>query len=173
MKLLHLDSSVLNDNSVSRILTAQIVAQLRNVHPQLDVTHRDLATQPPAHLSADIVATRFLPEEAWSGPQKAEAVLTETLLREFQEADIVVIGAPMYNFSIPTQLKAWIDRIAQAGRTFKYTEHGPVGLAGGKQVIVGSSRGGMYSTSEQLRVMDFQEDYLRTVMGFLGITDVT
>jgi FMN-dependent NADH-azoreductase len=173
MKLLHLDSSVLNDNSASRVLSAKIVAQLREIHPVLDITYRDLAVDAPAHLSGEIMATRFVPAEQWNPLQKTEAELTETLLQEFLGADIVVIGAPMYNFSIPTQLKAWIDRIAQAGRTFRYGENGPVGLAGGKKVIIASSRGGAFSTSDQMRAMDFQEDYLKTVMSFLGVTDVT
>lgn len=173
MKLLHIDSSVLNDNSVSRQLTARVVAQLRASQPDIDVTYRDVGTDAPAHLSAEVLATRFVPAEHWTGEQKREAALTETLLQEFLAADVIVIGAPMYNFSIPTQLKAWIDRIAQAGRTFKYTETGAVGLAGGKKVIVASSRGGVYSSSDAMRAMDFQEDYLRTVLGFLGITEVS
>jgi len=173
MKLLHLDASVLNENSASRVLTAEIVQKLRAKHADLQVTYRDLAADAPAHLSAEILGTRFAPADQWNPLQKAEAALTETLLEEFLGADIVVIGAPMYNFSIPTQLKAWIDRIAQVGRTFRYGENGPVGLAGGKKVIIGSSRGGAYSTSEQMRAMDFQEDYLKVVLGFVGVTDVT
>lgn len=173
MKLLHLDASVLNDNSASRALTAKIVDQLRNQHGDLQVTYRDLAQDAPAHLSAEILATRFIPAEQWNPLQKKEADLTETLLTELFETDIIVVGAPMYNFSIPTQLRAWIDRIAQAGRTFRYTENGPVGMIGGKKVIIGSSRGGAYSTSEHMRTLDFQEDYLKTVFGFLGITDIT
>jgi len=173
MKLLHLDASVLNDNSASRILTAKIVQQLRGKHADLQVTYRDLSVDAPAHLSAEILGTRFAPADRWNPLQKAEAALTETLLEEFLGADIVVIGAPMYNFSIPTQLKAWIDRVLQVGRTFRYGESGPVGLAGGKKVIVGSSRGGAYSSTEQLRALDFQEDYLKVVLGFVGVTDVT
>jgi len=173
MKLLHLDASVLNDNSASRELTAKIARQLHDTHANLQVTYRDLAIDAPAHLSGEILATRFVPAEQWNPLQKAEAALTETLLVEFLEADIIVIGAPMYNFAIPTQLKAWIDRIAQAGRTFRYGENGPVGLAGGKKVIIGSSRGGAYSTSDQMQALDFQEDYLKAVLGFLGITDIT
>ena len=173
MKLLHIDSSVLNDNSVSRQLTAKIVAQVRAANPGVEVVHRDVGADAPAHLSAEILATHFAPAEHWSADQKREAELSETLLQEFLAADVIVIGAPMYNFSIPTQLKAWIDRIAQAGKTFKFTENGPIGLVSGKRVIVASSRGGMYSVSEASRAMDFQEDYLRTVMGFMGVTDVT
>jgi FMN-dependent NADH-azoreductase len=95
--------------------------------------------------------------------------VSEKLVSQFLAADVVVVGAPMYNFSVPSQLKAWIDRVAQVGRTFKYTETGPVGLAGGKTVIVASTRGGAYAAAPQ---MDHQESYLRAVFGFFGITDV-
>jgi len=97
----------------------------------------------------------------------------EAALDEFLAADIVVLGAPMYNFSIPSQLKAWIDRVAVAGKTFRYTETGPVGLAGGKKVIVASSRGGFYGPGSPTAALDHQESYLRAVFGFLGITDIT
>jgi FMN-dependent NADH-azoreductase len=104
--------------------------------------------------------------------QRKENELSEKLVSQFLAADVIVVGAPMYNFSVPSQLKAWIDRVAQAGRTFKYTEKGPVGLAAGKTVIVASSRGGMYSTNPALAALDHQESYLKTVFGFFGITDV-
>jgi FMN-dependent NADH-azoreductase len=98
--------------------------------------------------------------------------VSEALVSQFLAADVIVVGAPLYNFSIPSQLKAWIDRIAQAGRTFKYTDKGPVGLAGGKTVIVASTRGGVYSTSDAGNAMEHQESYLKTVFGFFGISDV-
>jgi FMN-dependent NADH-azoreductase len=104
--------------------------------------------------------------------QRQENAVSEALVQQFLAADVIVIGAPLYNFSIPSQLKAWIDRVAQVGRTFKYTEKGPQGLAGGKTVIVASTRGGVYSTSEGGRAMEHQESYLQTVFGFFGITDV-
>ena len=171
MKLLHIDSSILGDNSVSRQLSAALVDAVRQQHPGLDVTQRDLAQNEIAHLSGEILGAAFTPEADWNDKQRAERALTDTLINEFMAADVVVIAAPMYNFSIPSQLKSWIDRIAAAGRTFKYTETGPVGLAGGKKVLIASSRGGVYST-DQGRAMDFQEDYLRTVLGFVGITDI-
>ncbi|SMF02998.1 FMN-dependent NADH-azoreductase [Pseudogulbenkiania subflava] len=170
MKLLHIDSSILG-NSVSRQLTSALVDNVRRQHPALEVSYRDLAGAEIAHLSGEIIGANFTPEADWTATQRNEKVLTDELIAEFLAADVIVIGAPMYNFSIPSQLKAWIDRVAAAGRTFKYTENGPVGLAGGKKVLVASSRGGVYST-EQGRLMDFQEDYLKTVLGFLGITDV-
>ena len=98
--------------------------------------------------------------------------MSEALVSQFLAADVIVVGAPLYNFSVPSQLKAWIDRLAQVGRTFKYTDKGAVGLAGGKTVIVALSRGGLYSSSEAGRAAEHQETYLQTVMGFMGITDV-
>lgn len=159
MKLLHIDSSVLGENSASRSMTAAIVARLRSEHPGIEVTRRDLAAQSLPH---------FTPVLAESHPCVAR---NGEILDEFLAADIVVIGAPMYNFTIPTQLKAWIDRVLTAGKTFRYTENGPEGMAGGKRVIIASSRGGIYSEGPATAV-DFQETYLRHVFGFIGIHDV-
>ena len=173
MKLLHIDSSVLGANSVSRQLTAQIVDQWVATHPGTQVEHLDLAVSAPSHLSADSLGFRLAPgTPGLTEVQQRENAVSEALVSQFLAADVVVIGAPLYNFTIPSQLKAWIDRVAQVGRTFKYTENGPVGLAGGKTVIVASTRGGVYSTSEGGRAMEHQESYLSTVFGFFGITDV-
>ncbi|UXY16861.1 NAD(P)H-dependent oxidoreductase [Chitiniphilus purpureus] len=171
MKLLHIDSSVLAANSVSRQLTARIVAQWQATHPGTEVQYLDLADQAPAHLSGEILGAQFTAAETHNELQKAELAQTEAYLQQFLAADVVVVGAPMYNFSVPSQLKAWIDRLAQSGRTFKYTAEGPVGLAGGKTVIVASSRGGVYS-SQAMSALDHQEAYLTTVFNFFGITDV-
>jgi FMN-dependent NADH-azoreductase len=173
MKLLHIDSSILAANSVSRQLTAQIVAQWQASHPGTTVDYLDLATAAPSHLSADSLGFRMPPGATeLSDVQKSENAISEALVSQFLAADVIVVGAPLYNFSIPSQLKAWIDRVAQVGRTFKYTDKGPVGLASGKTVIVASTRGGVYSTSEGGRAMEHQESYLQTVFGFFGITDV-
>lgn len=172
-KLLHIDSAITGDASISRELTQRIVDQYAQAQPGTTVQYLDLAAQAPAHLSAQTLAFRLgadAPE--LNDAQRSENQLTEALLSQFLAADIVVIGAPMYNFTIPSQLKAWLDRVAQAGRTFKYTETGAVGLAGGKKVIIASSRGGAYSTSEQGRALEHQESYLQTMFGFFGITDV-
>lgn len=158
MKLLHIDSSALADNSVTRQLTAAIVARWQDQVPGLKVTYRDLDAQPLPHLTGPVLAK--------VDPAVAEA--SEETLRQFLDADVVVIGAPMYNFGIPSTLKAWIDRVAVAGRTFRYTEKGPEGLAGNKKVIIASGRGGIHSGAAS----DFQEPYLKFVLGFLGITDV-
>jgi FMN-dependent NADH-azoreductase len=173
MKLLHIDSSILAANSVSRQLTAQIVSQWQASHPGTTVDYLDLATAAPSHLSVDSLGFRMPSGGAkLSDVQKSENAISEALVSQFLAADVIVVGAPLYNFSIPSQLKAWIDRVAQVGRTFKYTENGPQGLAGGKTVVVASTRGGVYSTSEGGRAMEHQESYLQTVFGFFGITDV-
>ena len=173
MKLLHIDSSAMGAQSVSRELTRRTVAQWQDNHPGTVVEYLDLAADAPSHLDMDSLGFRLgLDADALTPAQKRENSLTEQLLGQFLAADVVVVGAPMYNFSIPSQLKAWIDRVAQAGRTFTYTEKGPVGLAGGKTVIVASTRGGAYSANPALAFLDHQESYLKTVFGFFGITDV-
>jgi FMN-dependent NADH-azoreductase len=172
MQLLHIDSAITGANSVSRQLTAQIVSAWKARHPGAQVSYLDLAANAPAHFTMDAMAPRTGQTEGLSEAQARENAVSEQLVGQFLAADVVVIGAPFYNFSIPTQLKAWIDRIAQPGRTFHYTANGPEGLAKGKTVIVASSRGGVYSTSEGGRAMEHQESYLQTVLGFFGITDV-
>lgn len=172
-QLLHIDSSILGGNSVSRQLTAQIVASWRAANPNTEVSYLDLAVDTPSHLSAESLGFR-LPagSDNLSEVQQRENAISEALVSQFLAADVVVIGAPFYNLAIPSQLKAWIDRIAQAGRTFKYTDKGPVGLAGGKTVIVASTRGGVYANSDAGNAMEHQESYLKTLFGFLGVTDV-
>jgi FMN-dependent NADH-azoreductase len=173
MKLLHIDSSPLGGNSVSRELTRRIVQQWRAAHPHTKVEHLDLATDAPNHLNADSLGFRMgINAEGLSDVQRKENGISEKLVSQFLAADVIVVGAPLYNFSVPSQLKAWIDRVAQAGRTFTYTEKGPKGLAGGKTVIVASSRGGMYAGNPAMEAMEHQESYLKTVFGFFGITDV-
>ena len=171
MQLLHIDSAITGDQSVSRQLTASTVAAWAATHPGTQVQYLDLAKDAPSHLSAESLGFRT-GQAAATEVERRENALSEALVSQFLAADVVVIGAPFYNFTIPTQLKAWIDRIAQVGRTFKYTDKGPVGLAGGKTVIVALTRGGVYSTSEGGRAMEHQESYLQTIFGFFGITDV-
>jgi FMN-dependent NADH-azoreductase len=160
MKLLHLDASALGAYSVSRGLTAAITAEFVQSHPGVEVTYRDLHAAPLGHWG--------LP----AGENDPAAAESAAVLEEFLAADVIVIGAPMYNFGITSSLKAWIDRIAVAGKTFQYTAAGPEGLAGGKRVIIASSRGGVYSHGAPAAAMDFQEPYLRAVLGFLGVTDI-
>lgn len=172
MKLLHVDSSVLGANSASRQLTADIVAQWRVAHPATTVEYLDLAVDAPNHFGPDALGIKVGQPAQPTEAQQRENAVSERLISQFLAADVIVVGAPLYNFSVPTQLKAWIDRLAQAGRTFKYTAQGAVGLAGGKTVIVASSRGGVYSTSEAGQAAEHQESYLKVVFGFFGITDV-
>ena len=169
MKLLHIDSSILGDNSASRQLSGEVVNAWQAAHPGLEVSYRDVAAEAIEHFSAATLVAAGTPAELRDAAQKHEAQLSADTLAQFMAADAVVIGAPMYNFTIPTQLKAWIDRIAVAGQTFRYTENGPEGLCGGKKVIVISTSGGLHS-GQATGVA--HEDYLKVVLGFLGITDV-
>lgn len=170
MKLLHIDSSPLGAQSASRELTRRIVERFQAADPGATVEYLDLAVDAPSHLGPDSLGFRLGPDAAGlSEVQQRENAVSERLVRQFLAADVVVLGAPMYNFSIPSQLKAWIDRVAQAGRTFRYTENGPEGLAKGKTVVVASSRGGAYPDGS---AMDHQESYLKAIFGFFGITDV-
>lgn len=159
MKLLHIDSSILGQNSASRELSAALVARLRADDPALQVSYRDLAESPLPHLGATSLA----------GGDPAEAATATAMMDEFLAADLVVIGVPMYNFNIPSQLKGWIDRISVAGKTFRYTEDGPVGLAGGKRIFVTGAYGGFHSGDTPT---NFIEPYLRFVFGFWGIREV-
>ena len=158
MKLLHIDASALGDNSVSRQLSAAVVARFKDSVEDLEVSYRDLDADPIPHLRGSSLA----------GADAAEVADAERVMAQFLAAEVIVIGAPMYNFSVPSTLKAWIDRVAVAGKTFKYTEAGAVGLAGGKRVIIASSRGGIYTDSPA----DFQEPFLRQVFAFMGINQV-
>ena len=156
MKILHIDSSILGTGSASRRLTAETVAQLRAAHPHAEVQYLDLAANALPHLSAGSLGQA----------DQAEAARNAQLMSDFCAADVIVIGAPMYNFSLPTQLKAWIDRVVVAGKTFRYTQNGPVGLVKGKRVIVAVSRGSVYAAGA---AGEFVESYLKHVFGFIGI----
>jgi len=156
MKLLHLDSSILGENSASRAISAAIVSSLTAADPSIEVTYRDLAADALPHLTLDVL-----------GNPDGNAELAE-----FLAADIIIIGAGMYNFTIPTQLKAWIDRVLIAGKTFHYTAEGPQGLAGDKKVFVALARGGYYGEGPAA-VMEHAETYLRAAFGFIGIANPT
>jgi len=171
MNLLHLDSSVLGGNSVSRALSAAVVARLRAAHPGLAETYRDLAAEPLPHLSGAYLAAAHGASGEHEPGLQADLALGSQVLEEFLAADIVVIGTALYNFTVPTQLKAWIDRIAIAGKTFRYTEKGPEGLAGGKRVILAISRGGFYGPGAPAASFEHAETYLRAVFAFLGIAN--
>jgi FMN-dependent NADH-azoreductase len=170
MKLLHIDSSILGEASASRRLSAAIVATSPG---QCPISKSSGATWMPTRSRID--SSRLPTVRPPNAPQGATGVPDEKgaeALEEFLAADVVVIGAPMYNFTVPSQLKAWIDRILIAGKTFRYSEAGPVGLAGGKRVIIASSRGGIYAPGMPFEANDFQEQYLRAVFAFIGIEEV-
>ncbi len=172
MKLLHIDSSILGTQSATRELGAAIVGKWQRENPRSQVRYLDLAREPLNHLTGEVLGARSGPAGERSAELQRDVEAGERAMEDFLAADVIVVGAPMYNFSIPSQLKAWIDRIAVAGKTFRYTEKGPEGLAKGKKVIVVSARGGIYSSGAPAAALDFQENYLRGVLGFLGITDV-
>lgn len=158
MKLLHIDSSALGANSVTRELSAAVATRWLDALPGLSIDYRDLDADPIPHLTGRSLA----------GADPAETEASERIVQQFMEADVIVLGVPMYNFGIPSTLKAWIDRVAVAGKTFRYTADGPEGLAKGKRAIIVSGRGGLHSGQPS----DFQETYLRHVLGFIGVTDV-
>ncbi|QWA31171.1 FMN-dependent NADH-azoreductase [Pseudomonas sp. RC3H12] len=169
MKLLHIDSSILGDNSASRQLSREVVEAWKAADPSIEVVYRDLASDAISHFSAATLVAAGTPEEMRDAAQAHEASLSAETLAEFLAADAVVIGAPMYNFTVPTQLKAWIDRVAVAGQTFRYTEAGPEGLCGDKKVILVSTAGGLHQ-GQPTGVG--HEDFLKVFLGFIGITDL-
>lgn len=150
MTILHIDASINGENSASRAISRSIVRQLKTGQPGQEIVYRDLAAEPLPHLTL-------------------EAFADSSVLDEFLGADTIVIGAPMYNFTLPTQLKAWIDRIVIAGKTFRYTENGPEGLASGKRVIVALARGGFYNAGSPASALEHLETYLAGVFNFIGI----
>jgi FMN-dependent NADH-azoreductase len=172
MQLLHIDSSVLGSNSASRALSAEIVAKQVALHPGIKVVYRDLAADSALHLSSAHLA-------AWQGGAIEDALLGADLakgggyLDELVASDIVVIGAPMYNFSIPSQLKAWIDRVVVAGKTFRYGANGAEGLLKNKKVFIASSRGNVYVAGSPAAALEHHESYLTGVLSFIGLSDVT
>jgi len=170
--ILNIESSPLADRSVSRKLTAKVLAELKAKHPDSKVIERDLAANPLPHLNALTIAAFYTPPEQ-RNPMLSEAVkVSDEAVDEVLAADIIVIGAPMHNFGIPSSLKAWIDHIVRTGRTVRYGASGPEGLVpSNKKVIIVSARGGVYSEGP-MKALDFQETYLRTVLGFIGLTDV-
>jgi FMN-dependent NADH-azoreductase len=172
MQLLHIDSSVLGIHSASRAISAEIVARQVALRPGIQVTYRDLAADAALHLSPAHLA-------AWQGGTVEDSVLGLDLAKggiylvELFAADIIVIGAPMYNFSIPSQLKAWIDRVVVAGKTFRYGANGAEGLLKNKKLFIASSRGSVYAAGSPAAALEHHESYLTGVLSFIGLTDVT
>lgn len=162
MKLLHIDSSILGEQSVSRMLSRATVQRLHEHNPAMEIIHRDLVASPLPHLTGDHLA---------AAPAVIDDVaLGDRILDEFINADVIVIGVALYNLSISSQLKAWIDRIVIAGKTFRYTEHGPEGLAHDKRVILAVARGGHFRQGISLASSEHAEAYLRSILAFIGVT---
>jgi FMN-dependent NADH-azoreductase len=169
--VLVLTSSALGDASVSNQLVRETLEALRARHPGLTILRRDLGAEPVPHLSPDAAAAIAGAEPA-NPAQQAARTLSDTLVAELRAADAIIIGAPMYNFGIASTLKSWFDHVLRGGVTFRYTENGPVGLLTGKHAVVIETRGGLYSEGPA-QGMDAQEPHLRTMLGFIGITEIT
>jgi FMN-dependent NADH-azoreductase len=168
--LLVITSSLGGEGSVSNLLVEHAVSEILSNSPHAQVVRRDLAVDAVPHLTPATVSG--VRAEAATAAEHEARALSDTLISELKAADVIVIGAPMYNFSIPSTLKAWFDHVLRAGVTFSYSEAGPKGLLEGKRVIVVEARGGLYSEGPA-QAVDFQEAYLRHLLGFIGLTDVT
>jgi FMN-dependent NADH-azoreductase len=172
-RLLFVTSSLFAEASKSRLIGAEFVEAWCRAHPGTTVVERVLSPDAMPHLTQATLAAVATPAEQRSADQQAAATFADALIAEVEAADVIVIAAPMYNFTISSMLKAWFDHIARAGRTFRYTPQGPEGLLRGKTVFVTTARGGVYRAGSPAVAFDFQEPYLRAMLGFLGMTDVT
>ncbi|HVC63369.1 MAG TPA: FMN-dependent NADH-azoreductase [Acetobacteraceae bacterium] len=172
-RLLFVTSSLFAEASKSRLIGAEFVAAWRRAHPGTIVVERVLSADAMPHLTQATLAAMATPAEFRSADQQAAAAFADALIAEVEAADVIVIAAPMYNFTISSTLKAWLDHIARVGRTFRYTANGPEGLLRGKTVFVTTARGGFYRAGSPAMALDFQEPYLRAMLKFLGIADVT
>jgi FMN-dependent NADH-azoreductase len=170
--LLFVSSSLFGDGSQSRLAAAELIDRWRQSNPRTTVVERDLTADSMPHLSLAVLAAANTPADKRTATEREAAALADRLIEEVESADVIVITAPMYNFSIPSALKAWIDHVTGAGRTFRYSAAGPEGLLKGRKVFIVTGRGGIYSDGPA-KGMDFQEPYLRAMLGFLGLDDVT
>jgi len=172
-RILVIEASPNGETSVSRALTKQFIDNWRQKEPAVQVIWRDVGRTPPPHLDQKTINAYYTAPEARTADQQLILDLSDRIVDEVEAADVVVIGSPMHNFGISSGLKTWLDHLARVGRTFRYTENGPEGLLGGRKVFVLTARGGSYAAGTPTAAMDLQEPYLRTVLGFIGITDVT
>jgi FMN-dependent NADH-azoreductase len=172
MKLLRIDSSA-RKNSISRQLTAEFVQSWRKQHPGGQVVERDLATTHLPHITDEWVQAVHSDPAGHTTEQKLVLATSDALVEELRQADEIVIGAPMYNFAIPAPLKAWIDQVVRVGKTVHFHASGPKGLLQGKKVYVITSRGGAFRPGTPTERFDYQEPYLRHILAFIGLTDVT
>jgi len=171
-KVLYINSSVRSGGSLSRQLSAEFIAKWKAAQPADTIVERDLVAQPVPHLTEEMMGAFFTPAEQRNAQAAATVKVSDALVDELLAADVLVIGAPMYNFGISSGLKAWIDHVVRAGLTFKYGASGPEGLATNKKAYVFIASGGVYSAGPAA-AYDFTSTYLRTVLGFIGITDIT
>jgi FMN-dependent NADH-azoreductase len=171
--LLFVSSSLFGDASQSRTLAQEFVDRWVRTHPGTKVARRPLSADSIPHLTLATFTAGATPADKRNAAEAESAALADTLIAELEAADVIVIASPMYNLSIPSTLKAWIDHVARAGRTFRYTSSGPEGLLKGKQVFIVTGRGGVYSGDSPAKGFDFQEPYLRAALGLLGLGDVT
>jgi FMN-dependent NADH-azoreductase len=169
--LLHLDSSPLA-SSISRELTREFVKTWQNVHPDGTVIYRDLAANPPEPVDTAWIYSSFTPEASRTPEQKAALALSDELIAELKRADAYVIGVAMHNFSIPSVLKLWIDQVVRSGHTFTHAENGPQGLLHGKRATILAASGGVYQAGTPASALNFIDPYLKTILGFIGVTDV-
>lgn len=169
--LLHIDSSPL-ESSISRELTREFVKTWKGAHPEGNVIYRDVAAQTPNAIDATWIGAGFTPEASRTAEQKAAVALSDDLIAELETADEYVFGVAMHNFSIPSSLKLWIDQVVRSGRTFSYGASGPQGLLKGKKATILVASGGVYEVGTPLGALNFVEPYLKTILGFIGVTDV-
>lgn len=173
MRLLHIDSSAQRTTSITRRLTAELVRSWARAHPETTLDYRDLDASPPSQIDERWVAAAFTPPDKQTPELTAALAESDALVDQLVAADVVVFGIPMYNFTVPATVKAYIDQVVRAGRTFRYNGPVPEGLAGEKQVVVITASSGDYGPDSPIAFMNFLDPYLRTVLGFMGITDVT
>ena len=171
-KVLHIKTGINGDASKSNQLSNSIIDKIKNTYPGCKISTLDLSKNPLPFLTAEMYRAFSTPKDART-PSQMEAILqSEMAVEQIKSADIVVLGVPLYNFSIPASLKAWIDQIARANETFSYATGSPQGLLTGKKVYLAIASGGVYSEG-MMKAFDFTENYLRTVLGFMGLTDIS
>lgn len=171
--LLAITSSPNAEGSVSNALVEDFIDSWTAAKPQTAITRRDVGLNPPPHLDGATIGSIYTPVDQRDSGAQQRIALSDILVDELEAAQVIVIGAPMHNFGLPSGLKAWIDHVARVGRTFEYTAEGPKGLLSGKKVFVLGARGGDYSAASPAHGMDFVTPYLKTVLGFIGLDDVT
>ena len=172
-KLLLIASSRFGPTSKTGQIAGEFITAWRTRFPSTELVVRDLGAAPVPHLGGEHFAAFMTPEEQLTPEHRKLTARSDALIEEVEAAATIVIAVPMHNFTLPSTLKAWIDHITRAGRTFRYTENGPEGLLGNKRLFIVTGRGGIYSGDAPMKAMDFQERYLKAIFGFLGIDDIT